>query len=140
MGISRFFVGRPIFAWVVAIVIMLAGVLALRTLPISQYPQIAPTTVQISANYPGADAATVENSVTKVIEQGMTGLVSAWLAAHHAPQLVADDYQLVASPEHVLVVPVRAGFVCPGAAMVSLPREIAVSLFTAMLDRARNRA
>ncbi len=72
--ISRFFIERPIFAWVVAIVIMLAGLLALRTLPISQYPQIAPTTVQISANYPGADAATVENSVTKVIEQGMTGL------------------------------------------------------------------
>ena len=72
--LSRFFIERPIFAWVVAIVIMLAGLLALRTLPISQYPQIAPTTVQISANYPGADAQTVENSVTKVIEQGMTGL------------------------------------------------------------------
>jgi multidrug efflux pump len=72
--LSRFFIERPIFAWVVAIVIMLAGLLALRTLPISQYPQIAPTTVQISANYPGADAQTVENSVTKVIEQGMTGV------------------------------------------------------------------
>ena len=71
---SRFFIERPIFAWVVAIVIMLAGLLALRSLPISQYPQIAPTTVQISANYPGADAQTVENSVTKVIEQGMTGV------------------------------------------------------------------
>ncbi|MCT4492623.1 efflux RND transporter permease subunit [Bosea minatitlanensis] len=71
---SRFFIERPIFAWVVAIVIMLAGLLALQTLPISQYPQIAPTTVQISANYPGADAQTVENSVTKVIEQGMTGV------------------------------------------------------------------
>ncbi|MDX3806486.1 efflux RND transporter permease subunit [Bosea thiooxidans] len=71
---SRFFIERPIFAWVVAIVIMLAGLLALQTLPISQYPQIAPTTVQISANYPGADAQTVENSVTKVIEQGMTGI------------------------------------------------------------------
>ncbi|MGN6097706.1 MAG: efflux RND transporter permease subunit [Bosea sp. (in: a-proteobacteria)] len=71
---SRFFIERPIFAWVVAIVIMLAGLLALWTLPISQYPQIAPTTVQISANYPGADAQTVENSVTKVIEQGMTGV------------------------------------------------------------------
>ncbi len=72
--LSRFFIERPIFAWVVAIVIMLAGLLALQTLPISQYPQIAPTTVQISANYPGADAQTVENSVTKVIEQGMTGV------------------------------------------------------------------
>ena len=72
--LSRFFIERPIFAWVVAIVIMLAGLLALWTLPISQYPQIAPTTVQISANYPGADAQTVDNSVTKVIEQGMTGV------------------------------------------------------------------
>ncbi len=71
---SRFFIDRPVFAWVIAILIMLAGLLALRTLPISQYPQIAPTTVRVSASYPGADARTVENSVTKVIEQGMTGI------------------------------------------------------------------
>ncbi|TPK92205.1 efflux RND transporter permease subunit [Mesorhizobium sp. B2-4-12] len=71
---STFFINRPIFAWVIAIVIMLGGLLALTTLPISQYPQIAPTTVNISATYPGADAQTVENSVTKVIEQGMTGI------------------------------------------------------------------
>ena len=72
--ISAFFIKRPIFAWVIAIVIMLGGVLALTTLPVSQYPEIAPPTIQISASYPGADARTVENSVTKVIEQGMTGL------------------------------------------------------------------
>jgi multidrug efflux pump len=71
---SRFFIDRPIFAWVIAIVIMLAGVLSIFTLSISQYPQIAPTTVRITATYPGADAQTVENSVTKVIEQGMTGI------------------------------------------------------------------
>ncbi|RVD53149.1 MAG: efflux RND transporter permease subunit [Mesorhizobium sp.] len=71
---SAFFINRPIFAWVIAIVIMLGGLLALTTLPISQYPPIAPTTVNISATYPGADAQTVENSVTKVIEQGMTGI------------------------------------------------------------------
>ncbi|MBN8951945.1 MAG: efflux RND transporter permease subunit, partial [Rhizobium tropici] len=71
---SRFFIDRPIFAWVIAIVIMLAGALSILTLSISQYPQIAPTTVSISATYSGADAATVENSVTKVIEQGMTGI------------------------------------------------------------------
>lgn len=71
---SAFFINRPIFAWVIAIVIMLGGLLALTSLPISQYPQIAPTTVNISATYPGADASTVENSVTKVIEQGMTGI------------------------------------------------------------------
>jgi multidrug efflux pump len=71
---SRFFIDRPIFAWVIAIVIMLGGLLALNTLPIAQYPQIAPTTIQITATYSGADAETVENSVTKVIEQGMTGI------------------------------------------------------------------
>jgi len=71
---SEFFIRRPIFAWVIAIVIMLGGLLALRTLSISQYPDIAPTTVRITCNYPGADAKTVENSVTKVIEQGMTGI------------------------------------------------------------------
>ncbi|MBV5264825.1 efflux RND transporter permease subunit [Pinisolibacter aquiterrae] len=71
---SRFFIDRPVFAWVLAIAVMLAGLLAIQTLSISQYPQIAPTSVRISASYPGADAATVENSVTKIIEQGMTGL------------------------------------------------------------------
>lgn len=71
---SAFFIDRPIFAWVIAIAIMLGGLLALNTLPVSQYPQIAPASVNISASYPGADAQTVENSVTKVIEQGMTGI------------------------------------------------------------------
>jgi multidrug efflux pump len=71
---SRFFIDRPIFAWVVALSIMLLGLLALRTLPVSQYPQIAPTSVRITANYAGADAQTVEDSVTKVIEAGMTGI------------------------------------------------------------------
>ncbi|MDH6266913.1 multidrug efflux pump [Rhizobium sp. SG_E_25_P2] len=71
---SEFFIKRPNFAWVIAIVIMLGGLLAINSLSISQYPQIAPTTVSISTTYTGADAATVENSVTKVIEQGMTGI------------------------------------------------------------------
>ncbi len=71
---SRFFIDRPIFAWVISIAIMLGGLLAVSGLPVSQYPEISPTTVRINANYPGADAATVENSVTKVIEQGMTGI------------------------------------------------------------------
>ncbi|WP_315767944.1 MULTISPECIES: efflux RND transporter permease subunit [unclassified Bradyrhizobium] len=72
--ISAFFINRPIFAWVIAIGIMLGGLLALNTLSVSQYPEIAPPSIQISASYPGADAQTVENSVTKIIEQGMTGL------------------------------------------------------------------
>ncbi len=72
--LSRFFIDRPIFAWVIAIVIMLAGVLAIRTLPIAQYPSIAPPQVSVTANYPGASAKTVEDSVTQVIEQKMKGL------------------------------------------------------------------
>jgi len=71
---ADFFIDRPIFAWVLAIAVMLAGLLGIYTLPIAQYPEIAPTTVRISATYPGASAETVENSVTKIIEQGMTGL------------------------------------------------------------------
>ncbi|MBR0840397.1 efflux RND transporter permease subunit [Bradyrhizobium liaoningense] len=71
---SHFFIKRPIFAWVIAILIMLGGALAIWRLPIAQYPQIAPTVVTISATYPGANAQTAENSVTKVIEQNMTGL------------------------------------------------------------------
>lgn len=72
--ISAFFIVRPIFASVIAIVVMLGGLLALIGLPVSQYPEIAPPTIQITATYTGADARTVENSVTKIIEQGMTGL------------------------------------------------------------------
>jgi multidrug efflux pump len=71
---SRFFIDRPIFAWVIAIVIMLAGVLAIRTLPVSQYPPIAPPAVSISTSYPGASAKTVEDTVTQVIEQKMKGI------------------------------------------------------------------
>ena len=71
---SRFFIDRPVFAWVIAIVIMLAGGLSILGLPIEQYPRIAPPTVQISTSYPGASAQTVENTVTQVIEQKMNGL------------------------------------------------------------------
>ena len=71
---SRFFIDRPIFAWVIAIVITLAGLLAVFTLPVEQYPDIAPPSVSIRATYTGASAETTENSVTQVIEQNMTGL------------------------------------------------------------------
>ncbi len=71
---SRFFVRRPVFAWVIAILIMLAGILAIRTLSVTQYPDVAPPTVEISATYTGASAQTLENSVTQVIEQQLTGL------------------------------------------------------------------
>lgn len=71
---ALFFIDRPVFAWVIAIVIMLAGVLAIGALPIAQYPTVAPPTVTINADYPGASAETVENSVTQVIEQRLTGI------------------------------------------------------------------
>ncbi|WP_042336933.1 efflux RND transporter permease subunit [Paraburkholderia ferrariae] len=71
---SAFFIKRPVFAWVLSIVVMLGGLLALERLPVAQYPEIAPTTISISATWAGADAQTLENSVTRVIEQGMTGL------------------------------------------------------------------
>lgn len=71
---ANFFINRPIFAWVIAIVIMLAGLLSIKQLPIEQYPRIAPPAVTISASYPGASAQTAEDAVTQVIEQTMNGL------------------------------------------------------------------
>ena len=71
---ARFFIDRPVFAWVIAIIIMLVGALALRSLPVSQYPDVAPPTISINASYPGASAKAVEDSVTQVIEQQLTGL------------------------------------------------------------------
>ena len=71
---ARFFIDRPIFAWVLAIIVMLAGVFAVRTLPIAQYPSIAPPAIAIAANYPGASSKTLEDTVTQVIEQKMKGL------------------------------------------------------------------
>lgn len=71
---AKFFIDRPVFAWVIAILIMLGGLLALRTLPVAQYPDVAPTTISVTASYPGASAQAVENSVTQIIEQQMTGL------------------------------------------------------------------
>ena len=70
----RFFIERPIFAWVIAIVIMLGGVFAIATLPIEQYPEIAPPSVTVSTSYPGASAEVLENSVTQIIEQSLTGI------------------------------------------------------------------
>ncbi|SAK64654.1 hydrophobe/amphiphile efflux-1 (HAE1) family protein [Caballeronia temeraria] len=71
---AKFFIDRPIFAWVIAIILMLAGLASVSTLPVAQYPTIAPPAIQVSATYPGASAQTVENTVTQVIEQQMSGL------------------------------------------------------------------
>ncbi|MBV9929657.1 MAG: efflux RND transporter permease subunit, partial [Alphaproteobacteria bacterium] len=72
--ISRIFIDRPIFAWVIAIVIMLGGIGGILSLPVEQYPDIAPPSVNIRASYPGASAETVESSVTQIIEQQLTGI------------------------------------------------------------------
>src|SRR5476651_268507 len=71
---AKFFIDRPIFAWVIAIIIMLAGGLAIISLPIAQYPTVAPPAIQLTATYPGADAQTVQDTVTQVIEQNMNGI------------------------------------------------------------------
>ncbi|MDP1028582.1 efflux RND transporter permease subunit [Sphingomonas sp. KR1UV-12] len=71
---SRYFIDRPIFAWVIAMVLMLAGVIAIRSLPIAQFPEIAPPAVAITATYPGADAETLERTTTQIIEQQLKGI------------------------------------------------------------------
>ncbi len=71
---SRIFIDRPIFAWVIAIIVMLMGLGAIFTLPIAQYPDIAPPQVNVRASYPGASAEAIQNSVTQVIEQQLTGI------------------------------------------------------------------
>jgi hydrophobe/amphiphile efflux-1 (HAE1) family protein len=72
--VSRFFIDRPVFAWVIAIIIVIAGGLSITRLPVEQYPDLAPPSVQVNASYPGASAETVEESVTQVIEQAMKGI------------------------------------------------------------------
>ena len=71
---SKIFIDRPIFAWVIAIIIMLVGIGAITSLPVAQYPDVAPTQINIRASYPGASAATLESSVTQVLEQQLTGI------------------------------------------------------------------
>ncbi|HEJ2038284.1 MULTISPECIES: efflux RND transporter permease subunit, partial [Gammaproteobacteria] len=70
---ARFFIDRPVFAWVISLLIVLAGVLAIRFLPVAQYPDIAPPVVNVSASYPGASAKVVEEAVTAIIEREMNG-------------------------------------------------------------------
>src|SRR6266852_7670195 len=71
---SRFFIDRPNFAWVIAIIITLAGILAIKKLPVAQYPSIAPPSISITVTYPGASAQTVQDTVVQVIEQQLSGI------------------------------------------------------------------
>ncbi len=75
---ANFFIRRPIFAWVLAIILMMAGVLAILQLPVAQYPTIAPPAVSVSANYPGADAQTVQDTVTYSFSAHSMRCVSGW--------------------------------------------------------------
>lgn len=70
---GKFFIDRPVFAWVIAVFILLGGALSITNLPVAQYPTIAPPTVVVTATYPGASAATLDNSITSLIEQEMNG-------------------------------------------------------------------
>ncbi|KAG0750963.1 hypothetical protein G6F24_014769 [Rhizopus arrhizus] len=70
---ARFFIDRPVFAWVISLLIMLIGILSIRSLPVAQYPDIAPPVVNIGASYPGASAQVVEEAVTAIIEREMNG-------------------------------------------------------------------
>jgi multidrug efflux pump len=82
--ISRIFIDRPIFAWVIAIIIMMLGIGGIATLPVEQYPDIAPPQVNIRATYPGASAEILESSVTQIIEQQLTG-IDGWPISSRPP-------------------------------------------------------
>ena len=96
--LSRFFLDRPVFAWVIAIIMMVAGGLAIYNLPISQYPPIAPPSIAIDAFYPGASAETVENSVTQIIEQKMTGFDKMLYLSATSDSAGASRTQLTFAP------------------------------------------
>jgi HAE1 family hydrophobic/amphiphilic exporter-1 len=96
--LSRFFLDRPVFAWVIAIILMVAGGLAIYNLPIAQYPPIAPPSISITAFYPGASAETVENSVTQIIEQKMTGFDKMLYIAASSDSAGAARIDLTFSP------------------------------------------
>ncbi len=96
--LSKFFLDRPVFAWVIAIVMMLAGALAIYNLPVSQYPPIAPPSIAIDSYYPGASAKTVEDSVTQIIEQKMTGFDKMLYLSANSSSSGASRIELTFAP------------------------------------------
>jgi len=96
--LSKFFLDRPVFAWVIAISLMSAGLLAIHFLPVSQYPDLAPPVIAVEAFYPGASAETVENTVTQIIEQKMTGLDKLWYISSYSSSSGASRIELTFAP------------------------------------------
>ena len=96
--LSKFFLDRPVFAWVIAIVMMVLGGLAIHSLPISQYPPVAPPSISVDSFYPGASAETVENSVTQIIEQKMTGFDDMLYLAGTSDSAGASRIELTFKP------------------------------------------
>lgn len=92
--LSRYFIDRPVFAWVIAILVTLAGAVALSRLPIARYPTIAPPTISVNATYPGASAKVAEESVTQIVEQGMTGLDGLLYMSSNSTASGASSVQL----------------------------------------------
>ncbi|MCK9431070.1 MAG: efflux RND transporter permease subunit, partial [Candidatus Omnitrophica bacterium] len=97
--LSKFFLNRPVFAWVIAIMIMVLGALAIYTLPIAQYPPLAPPSIRIGCLYTGASAETVENSVTQIIEQQMTGLDKMLYMTSSSDSSGISSIELTFAPE-----------------------------------------
>lgn len=95
---SKFFIDHPVFAWVIAIIIMLAGILAIRKLPVEQYPNIAPPSVTVRATFPGGSAQVVETSVTQVIEQNLTGLDNLRYISSHSDASGTAQIELTFEP------------------------------------------
>ncbi len=96
--LSKFFLKRPVFAWVIAIALMSFGLLAIHFMPVSQYPNLAPPMITVSAFYPGASAETVEATVTQIIEQKMTGLDNLWYISSYSSSSGACRINLTFAP------------------------------------------
>ena len=112
---AKFFIHRPVFAWVLAIVTMLVGAWSVLTLPVEQYPDIAPTTIRITSGYPGATARAVQNSVTTPIEDALTGLDGLLYteSSSSTGRSAKASGRTIARPRPVSIDPARNGSATP---------------------------
>ena len=91
---ARFFIDRPVFAWVISIIIMLTGIASIMSLPVAQYPTIAPPVISVSTSYTGADAETVENSVTQILEQQLHTELLVLLIVEYVRRFSFREYHI----------------------------------------------